>query len=281
MVEVSVETGAPPSGSVRLWRRYVSLSLPTQICRQPDCATAHHVAYFDHRSIFSRDRALHKLSKISLFQISLFHVRSAFFQIAPCQDRPTQLNHHESHTHLWQTAQWERSLGVCPNTNVLYFLRSDDMSVDISDDIILLRCWLLPTNNQIIPFIVILLLHKTATMSTTTNKRTQTSNDGSSDTNATQKRLLVPTYSNKKDTEELDLRSMTEEELKLLQKKGKQSRLVAAVPISFLNSDDPLSQSCSLLPTILLLWNRSVLVLLHSCGPWGRTLSPGSWLLRG
>jgi hypothetical protein len=81
---------------------------------------------------------------------------------------------------------------------------------------------------------------------------------------------VVPAFTNKKDTEELDLNSMTKEELKLLQKKGKQSRrvVVAAVPISFINSDDdPLSQFCSLLPTLLLLWNRSILVLLHSCSP--------------
>jgi hypothetical protein len=56
---------------------------------------------------------------------------------------------------------------------------------------------------------------------------------------------VVPTFTSKKDLEELDLSSMTKEELKLLQKKGKQSsRLIAAVPTSFLNSDDPLSQSC-------------------------------------
>jgi hypothetical protein len=64
--------------------------------------------------------------------------------------------------------------------------------------------------------------------------------------------VLVPTCPNKENTEELDVQSMTEEELKLLQKKGKQSRLVAAVPISFINSDDdPLSPSCSFLPTLL------------------------------
>jgi len=60
-----------------------------------------------------------------------------------------------------------------------------------------------------------------AIMMPTTNKRSKTSNDDSSDINATQKRLLVPTFTNKKDTEELDLSSMTEEELKLLQKKCK------------------------------------------------------------
>jgi hypothetical protein len=32
---------------------------------------------------------------------------------------------------------------------------------------------------------------------------------------------VLPTFNNKKDTEELDLNSMTEEDLKLLQKKGK------------------------------------------------------------
>ena len=91
-------------------------------------------------------------------------------------------------------------------------------------------------------------------MSTTNNKRSKTSNDDLSDTNATQKIVLVPTCPSKKDTEELDLQSMTEEELKLLQKQGKWSRrlVVAAVPISFLNSDDdPLTQFCSLLPTLL------------------------------
>jgi hypothetical protein len=85
-------------------------------------------------------------------------------------------------------------------------------------------------------------------MPTTNNKRSKTSNDDSSDTNDTQKMVLVPTFTNTKDMEELDLQSMTEEELKLLQTKGKQSRrlAVAAVPISFIDSDDdPLSESCS------------------------------------
>jgi hypothetical protein len=48
---------------------------------------------------------------------------------------------------------------------------------------------------------------------------------------ATQERLLIP-LTNKKETGELDLHSMTEEDLKLLQKEGKQSRLVVAVPFS-------------------------------------------------
>jgi hypothetical protein len=43
---------------------------------------------------------------------------------------------------------------------------------------------------------------------------------------------VVPTFTNK-DTKELDLHSMTEEELKLLQKKGKQSTLVVAAHILF------------------------------------------------
>ena len=47
--------------------------------------------------------------------------------------------------------------------------------------------------------------------------------------------LVVPTFTNKKDTEELDLNSMTEEDLKLLQKTGKESRLNVAVPNSFIN----------------------------------------------
>jgi len=63
-------------------------------------------------------------------------------------------------------------------------------------------------------------------MMPTINKRTKASNDESSDTNAKQKRLLEPIFTNKKDTEELDLRSMTEEDLKLLQKKGKQRNLL-------------------------------------------------------
>jgi hypothetical protein len=60
---------------------------------------------------------------------------------------------------------------------------------------------------------------------------------------------VVPTFTSKKDLEELDLSSMTEEELKMLQKKGKQSRRLVAAHIlfSFLDSDDPLSQFCSLL----------------------------------
>jgi len=54
----------------------------------------------------------------------------------------------------------------------------------------------------------------------------------SNGTIATQVRLLVP-LTNKKDTGEVDLHSMTEQDLKLLQKEGKQSRLVVAVPFSF------------------------------------------------
>jgi len=61
--------------------------------------------------------------------------------------------------------------------------------------------------------------------------------------------LIVPTVTNKNNTEakELDLSFMTEEELKMLQKKGEQTRLVVVVTFSSLVSDDPLSQSCSLL----------------------------------
>jgi hypothetical protein len=85
-------------------------------------------------------------------------------------------------------------------------------------------------------------------MQTSNNKRSKTSNDASGDTNATQTtRLVVPTFTNKNNTEELDLHSMTEEELKMLQKKGEQTRLVVVVAFSSLVSDDPLSQSCSLL----------------------------------
>jgi len=84
-------------------------------------------------------------------------------------------------------------------------------------------------------------------MQTSNNKRSKTSNDASGDTNATQTtRLVVPTFTSKNNTEELDLRFMTEEELKMLQKIGEQTRLVV-VAFSSLVSDDPLSQSCSLL----------------------------------
>jgi hypothetical protein len=68
-----------------------------------------------------------------------------------------------------------------------------------------------------------LLLHTPAEaiMMPTTGKRSKTSNDKFSSTNATQTtRLIVPTVSNKNNTEELDLHFMTEEELKMLQKKG-------------------------------------------------------------
>ena len=47
--------------------------------------------------------------------------------------------------------------------------------------------------------------------------------------------LVVPTFTSKKDTEELYLNSMTEEDLKLLQKTGKESRLNVAVTNSFIN----------------------------------------------
>ena len=70
---------------------------------------------------------------------------------------------------------------------------------------------------------------------TTNNKRSKTSNDASSYTNATQTtRLIVPTVTNKNNTEakELDLSFMTEEELKMLQKKGEQTRLVVVVTFS-------------------------------------------------
>jgi UDP-glucose 6-dehydrogenase len=84
-------------------------------------------------------------------------------------------------------------------------------------------------------------------MQTSNNKRIKTSNDDSRDINATQTtRLVVPTFTSKNNTEELDLRFMTEEELKMLQKIGEQTRLVV-VAFSSLVSDDPLSQSCSLL----------------------------------
>jgi hypothetical protein len=66
--------------------------------------------------------------------------------------------------------------------------------------------------------------------------------------------LIVPTVTNKNNTEakELDLSFMTEEELKMLQKKGEQTRLVVVVAFSSLVSHDPLSQSCSLLlPTLV------------------------------
>ena len=90
-------------------------------------------------------------------------------------------------------------------------------------------------------------------MQTSNNKRSKTSNDASGDTNATQTtRLVVPTFTNKNNTEELDLHSMTEEELKMLQKIGEQTRLDVVVAFSSLVSDDPLSQSCSLLwPTLV------------------------------
>lgn len=60
----------------------------------------------------------------------------------------------------------------------------------------------------------------TAAMMPTTNKRIKTSNGNSSETDATQKRLLVPTFTDKNNMEELDLHSMTEDEIKLLQQRG-------------------------------------------------------------
>jgi len=54
------------------------------------------------------------------------------------------------------------------------------------------------------------------------NNKYKTS-DSSRDDNAKRIRLLVPTVTAKKATEEIDLNSMTEEDLKLLQKKGKQT----------------------------------------------------------
>ena len=73
------------------------------------------------------------------------------------------------------------------------------------------------------------------------NKRSKTS-DSSEEANATQNMLLVP-LTVKKDTEEVDLHSMTEEDLKLLQKKGKQTCCCCSAHITFLDSDDPLSQT--------------------------------------
>jgi len=67
----------------------------------------------------------------------------------------------------------------------------------------------------------------TAAMMPTTNKRIKTTSNGdlsntdaSGDTNFTQKRLLVPTFTDKNNMEELDLHSMTEDEIKLLQQRG-------------------------------------------------------------
>jgi hypothetical protein len=56
------------------------------------------------------------------------------------------------------------------------------------------------------------------------NKKIKTS-DSSRDVNAKNMNMsLVPTVTAKKDKEELDLNSMTEEDLKLLQTKGEQTR---------------------------------------------------------
>ncbi|KAL7433159.1 hypothetical protein ACHAXM_003435 [Skeletonema potamos] len=72
----------------------------------------------------------------------------------------------------------------------------------------------------------------TAAMMPTTNKRIKTSNGNSSETNgnssetdATQKRLLVPTFTDKNNMEELDLHSMTEDEIKLLQQRVRDAAL--------------------------------------------------------
>jgi hypothetical protein len=55
------------------------------------------------------------------------------------------------------------------------------------------------------------------------NKKIKTS-DSSRDVNAKNMNMsLVPTVTAKKDKEELDLNSMTEEDLKLLQTKGEQT----------------------------------------------------------
>jgi hypothetical protein len=56
------------------------------------------------------------------------------------------------------------------------------------------------------------------------NNKIKTS-DSSRDVNAKNMNMsLVPTVTAKKDKEELDMNSMTEEDLKLLQTKGKQTR---------------------------------------------------------
>jgi hypothetical protein len=56
------------------------------------------------------------------------------------------------------------------------------------------------------------------------NKKIKTS-DSSKDANAKNMNMsLVPTVTAKKDKEELDMNSMTEEDLKLLQTKGEQTR---------------------------------------------------------
>ncbi len=112
-------------------------------------------------------------------------------------------------------------------------------------------------------------------MPTSNNKRIKTSNDEFSSTNATQTtRLIVPTVTNKNNTEELDLHFMTEEELKMLQKKG------MLLPFPFLPRQRSTLTVLLIVITHTRQWNRSVLLLLYSCSPWGRTLSQGSRLLQ-
>jgi len=106
------------------------------------------------------------------------------------------------------------------------------------------------------------------------NKRSKTS-ESSGETVVMQNRLLVPIAA-KKNTELLELQPMTEEDLKLLQKKGKQSVVVFLCPYSV----EPLSQTCCLhtmIPSSFRI--RPVLVLLHSRSSRGCTLSQGGWLL--
>jgi hypothetical protein len=55
------------------------------------------------------------------------------------------------------------------------------------------------------------------------NKKCNTSDSSRDDNAKNMNKFLVPTVTAKKATEEIDLNSMTEEDLKLLQKKGKQT----------------------------------------------------------
>jgi hypothetical protein len=87
------KTGAPTSGSHN-FEEEICISIPTQICPPTDCAIHGGTGT---PTLLS---APTKFEDLSLIKIS-FSVRSAFFQIAPCHmSRPSQLSHHESHTHL-------------------------------------------------------------------------------------------------------------------------------------------------------------------------------------
>ena len=112
-----------------------------------------------------------------------------------------------------------------------------------------------------------------------TNKISKSS-DSARDTYAMQDRLLAPAVSATNNAEDLDLLSMTTEELKSLREKGKRTTSVAVALIIHITTTRSLSLILTTFSTSSS-WNRSIYVPLHPCNPWGRNLFEGSWLFQG